>query len=142
MPADEIAIRPADASERAAILGFWNESAYGASPTDDDDGVDRLLARDAAALLVATDGARIVGTIIAGWDGWRANLYRLAVLDAYRRRGVGAMLVREAELRFGRLGARRISALVEVENERARAFWESQGYAVAESQMRYYKDVG
>lgn len=142
MKADAIAIRGATNDDTSAVLALWREAAYGVSPTDDDEAITVLLSRDGNALLLAVDRDRIVGSIIAGWDGWRANLYRLAVVEAYRRGGVGAMLVREAERRMRQLGAMRIGALVEVDNDRARAFWEAQGYDVAASQMRFYKDLG
>jgi ribosomal protein S18 acetylase RimI-like enzyme len=135
-----ITMRAANRAETEAILAFWRESAYGASPTDDAESIEALQACDPDALILAVDGGRIVGSIIAGWDGWRANLYRLAVLPEYRRRGLGAQLVFEAEQRFRSIGARRIGALVERDNTRAQAFWAAQGYAVAESQERYIKD--
>jgi ribosomal protein S18 acetylase RimI-like enzyme len=141
MQPDQVTIREATPEDFQAVLELWPRSAYGASPTDDDDAVAALLGRDPGALLVALDGDRIIGTIIVGWDGWRGSLYRLAVLDAYRRRGVGTMLVGEAELRLQALGARRIGALVEIDNDRGRAFWAAQEYAVADSQTRYVKDL-
>ena len=49
-------------------------------------------------------GGRLVGTMVAGWDGWRGNLYRLAVLPL--------RLVAEAERRLAEKGAIRPSALV------------------------------
>jgi ribosomal protein S18 acetylase RimI-like enzyme len=142
MPTEAIAIRAATDNDTSAVLAFWREAAYGVSPTDDASAVNVLLGWDGQALLLALDGERIIGSVIAGWDGWRASLYRLAVLDARRRAGVGAMLVREAERRLRALGARRIGALVEVDNERAQAFWAAQGYGVMDSQMRFYKDLG
>ena len=142
MPADAIAVREATIDDLSAILAFWRTSAYGSSPTDDDNSVAALLASDNAALLLAHDGDLMVGSIIAGWDGWRGGLYRLAVLDEYRRTGIGAMLVRGAERRLRALGARRIGALVEDDNQGGQAFWAAQGYAVAESQMRYVKNLG
>jgi ribosomal protein S18 acetylase RimI-like enzyme len=141
MPDDAITIRAATNDDSGAVLRFWHSSAYGESPTDDDKALSVLRQSDGGAMLLAVDGNRIIGSIIAGWDGWRGNLYRLAVLDAYRQRGIGAMLVREAEKRLRALGARRIGAIVEVDNDRGRAFWEAQGYAVATAQMRFYKDV-
>src|SRR5262245_1147471 len=141
MPATSLVIRAATTDDLSAILAVWRTSAYGASPTDDADAVAALLARDSGALVVALDAKRIIGSIIAGWDGWRGSLYRLAVLDEYRRTGVGALLVTEAERRLHALGARRIGALVEIDNDRGRAFWAAQGYAEADSQTRFVKDL-
>ena len=136
-----ISVRPASSDEREAVLALWRESAHGASPTDDLASLTRLQSSDGQALLLAVDGDRIIGSIIAGWDGWRGNLYRLAVSPDYRRRGIGARLVRDAEERLCQAGAMRIGAIVERDNERAQEFWAAQGYAVAGSQERYFKDL-
>ncbi|HSX67116.1 hypothetical protein [Nocardioides sp.] len=51
-------------------------------PNDRPDLVMRLIEHDPAAVLVAVHEGRIVGTSVSGWDGWRAKLYRLAVVQA------------------------------------------------------------
>lgn len=69
-----------------------------------------------------------MGALIAAWDGWRGNMYRLAVLSEHRRRGVGLALVRAGEEHLRRQGTYRITALVGYEDELAPAFWGSAGY--------------
>ena len=39
----------------------------------------------------------IVGALIAAWDGWRGNMYRLAVDKGHRREGIGLALTRAGE---------------------------------------------
>jgi ribosomal protein S18 acetylase RimI-like enzyme len=56
---------------------------------------------------VAECDGEIVGTLIAGFDGWRINLYRLTVHPHMRRHGLGGAMVTEAEARLVRRGARR-----------------------------------
>ncbi len=88
----------------------------------------RLLLEEAGSLLVAEADGAILGALIAAWDGWRGNMYRLAVRLEHRRGGVGLALVRAGEEHLRRQGARRITALVAYEDEAASAFWESAGY--------------
>jgi len=92
----EVTIRPAVAADIPAMLSLWAESAAGAGPTDTSPALERLLSDQSGALLLAFDGARIVGTVIAAWDGWRGNIYRLVVAPGHRRRGIGRRLVLEA----------------------------------------------
>ena len=49
--------------------------------------VERLIADSPAALLVAERDGEIVGVLIAAWDGWRGNMYRLAVREGAGGRG-------------------------------------------------------
>ena len=66
--------------------------------------------------------------MIAGWDGWRGNIYRLALRQDYRRRGIGLRLTRAAEEYFRERGVRRVTALVAYDDEAAAAFWDAAGY--------------
>src|SRR3990172_2439501 len=141
---DATAIRPARPDEAQQVLALWEEADTTPSPTDTRGEVTKLLGEPAAVLLVAEADGRLVGTVIGGWDGWRGNIYRLAVLPAYRRRGIARALVGEAERRLHGMGARRISALVESDHPWATDFWDSlgaSGYRHDERMRRYVKTL-
>ena len=142
--AGAVPIRPARSEEAPQILALWQEADATPSPTDTRDEVMKLLGEASAVLLVAEADGRLVGTVIGGWDGWRGNIYRLAVLPAYRRRGIARALVGEAERRLSGMGARRISALVESDHPWATDFWDSlgaSGYRHDERMRRYVKTL-
>jgi ribosomal protein S18 acetylase RimI-like enzyme len=136
---DDPAIREGTADDIEAVLAFWREASDHVSVSDDPDGMRLLLAHQASPLLIAEVGGEMAGTLIAAWDGWRGHFYRLAVRPALRRRGIGLALIREGERRLRALGARRIGALVEGEDERATAFWRAAGYTLDEKMARYLK---
>jgi len=46
---------------------------------DDLEALERLIEHDPSSLLIAERGAGLIGTVVAAWDGWRGNMYRLAV---------------------------------------------------------------
>lgn len=100
----DLMIRPATPEDLDTVLAFWKAAAEGTSITDDRDGVERLVARDPEALILAEREGELVGTVIAGFDGWRCHLYRLAVHPGRRRLGIGSALLAAAEERFVRLG--------------------------------------
>lgn len=121
-------IRTADTEDAAAVLAFWRRAAEGVSVSDDLPGVRGLIARDPEALLLAERDGRLVGTVIAGFDGWRCHLYRLAVAPEQRRQGVATALLAAAERRFTELGGRRADAMVLHDNELAHHAWRRRGY--------------
>jgi ribosomal protein S18 acetylase RimI-like enzyme len=140
----EVTIRPVRESELPAVLRLWNEAEVTPpSASDSIEGLARLIKHPGAALLVATLDDRIVGTVIGGWDGWRANIYRLAVAPAYRRRGIARQLIADiSNVLFSR-GAEKLSALVEHEHPWAIAFWDSLtdlGYGRDPKFVRYAVD--
>jgi ribosomal protein S18 acetylase RimI-like enzyme len=83
----------------------------------------------------------IVGTIIAGWDGWRCHLYRLAVAPHRRRAGIGRRLIAAAEERLGRQGGTRADAMVLDENQRAHGIWAAHGYSRQDEWSRWVKPL-
>ncbi|MFB7448333.1 GNAT family N-acetyltransferase [Streptomyces sp. NPDC056194] len=137
----DLQIRSAVPADAEAVLAFWKESAEGTSISDDVNGVTRLVERDPDALILALADGVIVGSVIAGWDGWRASLYRLAVLPPYRRRGISTALLRAAEERFLALGGRRADAMVLEANGTGQALWTAAGYEREERWRRWVKPL-
>jgi ribosomal protein S18 acetylase RimI-like enzyme len=124
-----IAVRRCEEADLPAVLELWERARSGHASTPDRlEDVERLVADSPAALLVAERDGEIVGALIAAWDGWRGNMYRLAVRDGQRRRGSGLALVRAGEEYLRGCGGRRVTALVAFEDEVAARFWESAGY--------------
>ncbi len=139
-----ITIRPCHPEECAGVLDLWKEAEATPSATDRLEELVRLVSENSDLFLVAEDNRRLVGSIIGGWDGWRGNIYRLAVLPEYRRRGVGRALLQEAERRLSAKGARRLSILVEHEHALAISFWDSlsdTGYERDPRMVRYVKTL-
>ncbi|WP_031071361.1 GNAT family N-acetyltransferase [Streptomyces sp. NRRL S-118] len=138
---NDLVIRTAGPGDLDAVLAFWKSAAEGTSISDDREGVERLIARDPEALILAERAGELAGTVIAGFDGWRCHLYRLAVHPGHRRRGIGAALLAAAEERFVRLGGRRGDAMVLDRNELAQHAWRASGYAPQEEWSRWVKPL-
>jgi ribosomal protein S18 acetylase RimI-like enzyme len=126
---EEITVRRCRRSDVPAVLALWAQArSEHASTSDRVEDVEGLIAESPAALLVAEREGEIAGALIAAWDGWRGNMYRLAVRDGYRREGVGLALARAGEDYLRRCGVRRVTALVAFDDEVAGGFWEAAGY--------------
>ncbi|MFJ5800833.1 GNAT family N-acetyltransferase [Streptomyces decoyicus] len=137
----DLHIRHATLPDIDTVLQFWREAAEGTSISDDYDGVARLVTRDPQALLLAECDGVLAGTVIAGFDGWRCHLYRLAVHPGRRRQGIGGALLTAAEERFRALGGRRGDAMVLDRNEPARQAWRAAGYAPEPQWSRWVRHL-
>jgi ribosomal protein S18 acetylase RimI-like enzyme len=123
-----VIVRPSQPDEVDQVLRLWRESGRRAGATDDRAALTALLKRDPEAVLVAELDRRMVGSLIATWDGWRGNMYRLTVHPTIRRKGIARRLVEAGEKRLRAAGARRITALVSTEDSRAVHIWLAAGY--------------
>jgi ribosomal protein S18 acetylase RimI-like enzyme len=114
----------------SSVLLLWSAARSGhASLPDRPEDVERLVDEDnPATLLVAEADRRLAGAVIAAWDGWRGTIYRLAVGEDLRRKGIGLQLTRAAEDYFRERDVERITALVPFEDRAASAFWDAAGY--------------
>jgi ribosomal protein S18 acetylase RimI-like enzyme len=135
-------IRAACTDDIPAVLELWSlaRSVHAQTPDRAVD-LEQLLADDPGSLLVAEARHRIVGVLIAAWDGWRGNIYRLAVHPDHRRRGLGMALVRAGEDHLRRRGARRVSALVAHEDGVAGSLWDAAGYPLDRDIGRRVRDL-
>jgi len=134
-------LRPATADDIAAVLAFWADATAEPSSTDDTVGLEGLLAQSPGALIVAVDDNTIVGSVIAGWDGWRGTLYRLAVAATHRRRCIATALVDEAEQHLRQHGVRRMHLIVSTAGGPAAVdFWKSASYQPTD-QLRMVKNL-
>lgn len=132
-------IRAAGPADIPAVLALWQEARTLPGRTDTPDGLARLLARDPGALLVAEADGRLVGSVIAAFDGWRGSVYRLAVSPARRRQGLAGRLVAAAEQRLAGLGAIRYQAVVVATDPRATGFWRASGWREQAERLRFTK---
>ncbi|MFJ9899277.1 GNAT family N-acetyltransferase [Streptomyces sp. NPDC091280] len=137
----DLRMRSAALSDIDAVLAFWGEAAEGTSISDDRDGVARLIETDPDALILAERDGRLVGSVIAGFDGWRCHLYRLAVHPEQRRRGIGSALLTAAEERFAAVGGRRGDAMVLERNETGQHAWRAAGYTREDHWRRWVKHL-
>ena len=134
-------LRPATAADVPAVLDFWKVAAENTNRADSGPALERLLERDPAALTLADVDGRIVGSLIAGWDGWRCHLYRFAVHPDHRRQGIGRALLDAAEQRFAAFGAERADAMVLADNVLAQSAWAAAEYTPQPEWVRWVKLV-
>jgi ribosomal protein S18 acetylase RimI-like enzyme len=122
-------IRPAEPEDVPGVLRLWAiaRSEHAATPDRQPD-VERLVHELPGSLLVAERDGELVGALIAAWDGWRGNMYRLSVHPIHRRQRIGLALVRAGETRLRERGARRVTALVAHDDRVAAALWDAAGY--------------
>jgi ribosomal protein S18 acetylase RimI-like enzyme len=136
----DFALRAASEADADSLVALWREAAEnGDRLPDTAEALMMLLGRDPQAVILAEYDGVLIGSVIAGWDGWRYHLYRLAVRPGWRRHGVGSALLDAAESRFRDLGATRIDAMVLDANDLGQNLWRARGYSRQDNWRRWVK---
>jgi ribosomal-protein-alanine N-acetyltransferase len=81
---------------------------------------------------------KVVGFIITARQNVHAHIVTIDVLELHRRAGLGASLLRRAEARLRKQGAREVWLETATNNEAAIAFWNKHGYRTRGRIRNYY----
>ncbi len=139
--AEEIILRRCLEDDIESVLALWRAAGSTPSVTDTSDELRTTINSTASSVIVALSGGTVAGSIIGAFDGWRGNLYRLAVHPDHQRKGIARRLVSEAEEWLRRQGAKRIGAVVEKDHPWATGFWESTEFVLSPLDLRYVRDL-
>ena len=123
-------IRPYRPGDRAELAAFWKQ-AFPNDPPHNEPGkvIEAKLAVD-DLIFVATEQDKIIGAVLAGYDGHRGWLYLVAVDEVMRRKGIGGRLVRHVVDVLTDRGCIKINLQVRSTNSAVVAFYRSLGFKV------------
>jgi len=112
------------------MIRLWEEAGLPYKPKgrDSRESIEKQMKENPDFFIGAFDGERLIGTVIASFDGRKGWINRLAVHPEYRRRGIGQLLIRKAETVLKEKGAWVICALIERENKPSLSLFEKCGY--------------
>ena len=139
-------VRPAQAQDAAGLARLLGVLGY---PCDREEAVARLRAveeEDGQQVLVADRHGELVGLVALDvryylpLGALTCRITALAVAPDDTRRGIGRMLLREAEQRARQAGAARIELTSAEHRHEAHAFYRACGYG--EGAVRFLKPLG
>lgn len=123
-----VQLRAFDRPDADAVVALWTAAGLTRPWNDPYRDIDRKLTVQPELFLVAVDAERIVGSVMAGYDGHRGWLYYLAVDPVRRGERIGSSLVAHAERLLCGMGCPKVQLMVRPENAAARGFYEALGY--------------
>jgi ribosomal protein S18 acetylase RimI-like enzyme len=117
----------------AAVIALWQ--ACGLTRPWNDPAADIALARRGphSTVLIGRDRDAIVATAMVGHDGHRGWVYYVATDPDRRAKGYGRAIMNAAEDWLRATGIAKLQLMVRRENAKAGAFYQSIGYAEAQT---------
>ena len=126
-----------------AVFALWSTAGPGihVRRSDDPDEISKKLLRDPDLFLLAELDGQLVGSVLGGFDGRRGMVYHLAVIEEYRQRGIGSLLMDELESRLRQKGCLRYYLLVTNDNLDAIRFYQARGWEEMDLHI-FAKNIG
>ncbi len=129
----EFQIRTYKVSDEDAVVALWalafpNEPNWNESRSL----IKQKLTVQPELFFVCLDADRLIGTVIAGYDGVRGWVHKVASHPQYRGLGVARLLMRKAESELSKLGCVKLNLQVRAHNDPAARFYANIGYQTEE----------
>jgi ribosomal-protein-alanine N-acetyltransferase len=130
-------IRPVRADDLSQVLAIEHQSFQSPYPPDI---ITFLYEKYRDTFLVVEQGGCILG-YITGITSWReGHIISLAILPAWRRKGIASQLVQELCDVFNRMGKKRVKLEVRISNIPAITLYEKMGFEKQKIVETYYED--
>ena len=130
MKISDLTIRGYQSSDRDAVIQLWKDCNLVVPWNDPDADIDRKLKVHPDLFLVGIRSDRLVGTVMAGYEGHRGWINYLAVSPDCGRKGIGRRLMEEAETRLRALGCPKINLQVRTSNTGVIEFYRRIGFSI------------
>lgn len=128
---DEFEVRAYEPQDESAVIELWEIVFPDDSPWNNPpDVIERKLSVQRDLFLVCLSSGRLVGTILAGFDGVRGWVHKVAAHPEFQRKGIATHLMKAAEERLANIGCPKLNIQLRTSNTSAVKFYESAGYAI------------
>lgn len=124
-------IRVYQDADRAGVIALWRDVFPGeAGWNEPADVIARKQTVQPDLFFVAVHAGQVVGTVLAGFDGVRGWIHKLAVSPGARRNGLASRLMHRAEAGLRELGCAKLNLQVRASNFQVIKFYESLGFDI------------
>lgn len=128
MRTDSVSVRQYRADDDEHVVALWEQCGLVVPQNDPRRDIELKMCWQPELFLVGEAEGRIVATVMVGYEGHRGWINYLAVSPDMRRRGIGRLMMQEAESRLRELGCPKINLQVRTSNKAVLAFYQKLGY--------------
>jgi ribosomal protein S18 acetylase RimI-like enzyme len=123
-----LTIRPYAPEDEGAVVGLWKVCRLVVPQNDPQADIRAKFRFQPDLFLVAALRGRLVGTVMAGYEGHRGWINYLAVAPDHRRQGIGSALMGAAEAALRSLGCPKVNLQVRRSNTDVLQFYRAVGF--------------
>ncbi len=90
--------------------------------------IDKKIRNKDGLFFIAENEQRVIGTVMAGYDGHRGWVYSIAVHPSFQKQGIGSDLLSFTQDKLSALGCLKINLQIMEGNEAVQRFYLANGY--------------
>ena len=117
-----------DSKYQDAVVDLWRRCDLVVPQNDPVEDIQRKIAFQPELFFVALLNGKVIGSVMAGYEGHRGWLNYLAVLPEHQRHGYGRRLVEKTVDELKELGCLKVNLQVRKSNISAVKFYENIGF--------------
>lgn len=125
----DMAIVEFDEAYRSEVIKLWEACGLVRPWNDPDKDIDRKLSDPQGGFFVLLRERRVIGSVMAGYDGHRGAIYYLSIDPTCQSAGLGRSLMEHCEAFLIGLGCPKINLFVRKGNEAVMRFYDELGYS-------------
>ena len=125
----DITIRPYSEGDLNSIVSLWEICELSRPWNDPIKDIERKLTVQRDLFLILEKGGEILGSVMGGYDGHRANVYYFGVHPEHQGNGYGKLLLKTLEIEFLKLSCPKVNILIRNTNLDVREFYNGMGYS-------------
>lgn len=120
-----------DASHRHQVVSLWQTVfGYEAAHNSPELVIENKIQHGDGLFFVAETDRRVIGTVMAGYDGHRGWIYSISVHPDYQHHGIGSRLLASALEKLDSLGCLKVNLQILAENEAVIKFYQANGFEI------------
>jgi len=113
---------------QTAVMDLWKKCNLVVPQNDPIEDIQKKIDVQPELFFVALLKNKLIGSVMAGYDGHRGWLYYLAVLPEYQKKGYGKKLVKKAVNELRKLGCLKVNLQVRTDNTSIVNFYKHLGF--------------
>jgi len=117
-------------TDTEAVVALWQRCGLTRPWNDPYKDIDRKMTDRNGAFWVVSNQDGILASVMIGYDGHRGSINYLAVRPDAQQQGIGAELMRRAEMFLIELGCPKVSFCVRKDNMAVLSFYDGLGYEI------------
>ena len=121
-------IRSYHPDDKKAVIALWEACGLTRPWNDPELDIAAKLTVQSELFFVMYKADKLVGSVMASFDGHRGMVYYLAVASDYQKAGLGKMLMDHVETALAKKGCSKINLMIREDNHLVQNFYDRIGY--------------